>query len=155
MKPLIFSFLAVLLIGLVPWNILLAQPASVDPERWDQLKTETEKEVQEIFALAEYRDYDQFANMYLYTGRNQQRAFRSLMDYSDPFESVEVENELNRIRSWITKADSHELSGFRIVQGLDKDLYVWNIELSRRGKVKKRKIYLAQLKGKFVFYRSE
>ena len=134
---------------------LFAQPANVDPEEYNKLKEESELQMHELFELAEYRDYRKFAGMFLYTGRNQQRAWKGMMDYADPYESVEVENELNRIRHWMGKADGYEFSGFRIVQGLNQDLYVWDVEFKKKEKIKKHKIFLTQHRGRYVFYRSE
>lgn len=150
----IFS-LALLLICLFFGSTLMAQPANIDHAEWTKLKEESKKHVEDIFQLAEYRDYDKFANMFLYSGRNEKRAFNDVLDYADPYEGVEVQNELNRVRHWVAKSESYELTDFRIVPGMKKDLYVWDIEFSKKSKVKKHKIYLTLLKDRYVFYRSE
>lgn len=154
-KTLLFTFLLSFLGG----TFLNAQGndpnATGNPDdktlRLDEIKSQTEKQLIRILEIVEKRNYAVFANNMVYNGPDSKRNMRAPLLYSDPFEKLTAENNLNRISSWMEKADIYHLSNFNSLPGMTGEFYSWDVEFaSRRGKIKNHKFTFLNTSGRFL-----
>ena len=122
----------------------------------EKLQAETKEALDKLMRFAEARNYDGFGKMMIYSGRDPNRTMRVKMNPRDAHEKLEIENTLNYVKHWLDKSALYHAKTFRVVKGLESDLYFWDVEFTTlKGKAKMFRVSFCELDRKLMFIRME
>lgn len=121
-----------------------------------EIKAQTENLFNELVELAQKRHYQGFAQHMIYNGRNPNRNLQAKINYNDPFDRLTAENTLNFLRNDLKKSALWHTANFKIVQGHERDLFIWQVEFTTlKGKIRERRLFFARYKGEYLLARIE
>lgn len=126
------------------------------PDQQAEIKTKTEALFNSLVELAQKRHYQGFASKMIYNGRDPNRNLQGKLNYADPFDRLTAENTLNFLRNDLQKSALWHTAEFKIVQGHERDLFIWSVEFTTlKGKIKTRRLFFANYKGQYLLARIE
>lgn len=109
-----------------------------------------------LMSLVEKKHYEGFGKMMAYTGRDPNRAMQDKLNLWDPHEKLFAELSLNELAHHLDKSALWHADNFRIVKGLESDMYIFDMEFTYlKGKTKQYKMTFMKLKDDILFCHAE
>ena len=106
----------------------------------------------ELMKMVERKHYEGFGKMMAYTGRDPNRAMQDKLNLYDPHEKLFAELSLNQLAHHLDKSALWHADNFRIVQGLESEMYIFDMEFTYlKGKTKKYKVTFLKLEDEILF----
>lgn len=119
-------------------------------------EAETSALLETMISHAQKGNYVAFARHLVYDGSDPLRKLITLVNYDSPFERLDTENQANRLTKSLKGSQMYNLSNFRTMQWVGREMGVWNLDVTRKnGKIKTHKVTFLQINGKYEYVRME
>lgn len=127
-----------------------------ESDKEERIQEATKEKLDKVMSYAKTRNYAAFGKSMVYTGKNPYRQLKVKMNAADPHEKLEIENTLNLLHHWLEKTALYNAKNFRIVHGVDFELYYWDVEFTLlNGKTRGTQFAFVELDKEFLFCRME